>query len=96
MALSKRRRGSSSGGKSKRGPGKETRSGFYEDKTKYMLVEGNPRNEISTPQFQVKLNQVVLERVEKYDYLGITLHDKLTFASHLNKLVAKTQITIYM
>lgn len=68
-----------------------------EDKTKYMLVNSNIRRDTQMPNLpKVKSNNVVLERVEQYEYLGITLHERLPFEPHLNKLIVRMQSKNYM
>lgn len=57
-----------------------------------MLIQYKAQNQFNPLR---KLRNVTLEQVHQYDYLGMTLHDKLTQIPHLNKLNAKTYSTIY-
>lgn len=58
-----------------------------ETKTKFMLIQSKTQEDF---QPRIRINNVILERVHQYDYLGMTLHNKLTQLPHLNKLIAKT------
>ena len=57
-------------------------------KTKFMLFSRSTNTDFNTVNITT-LTGSNLERVTDYKYLGIWLDDKLTFKSHINKLVGK-------
>lgn len=45
---------------------------------------------------EIRLNNVILDRVHRYNYLGISIQDNLCFDSHINRLITKAQHKIYV
>lgn len=65
-----------------------------------MLINSNRRVNLNlksiTPQPVVIYDNVPLEQVRKYDYLGLTIDERLTFEDHVNKLIANSHNKIYI
>ena len=55
-------------------------------KTKVMLF-GSPTMLNKVPQFEIMLNNVPLQNVVSYKYLGVSLDNQLTYNLHVNKLI---------
>lgn len=49
-----------------------------------MLVNSNKRSLYNLGLPGVKLNETALETVSKYDYIGITINEHLSFEAHIN------------
>lgn len=45
---------------------------------------------------QIKLNGVVLERLQQYEYFRLTIHESLNLESHIRKLIRNTQHKVYI
>ena len=58
------------------------------DKTKVMLF-GGTRIVQNLPNFELKVDNVVLNLVDTYNYLGITLDSQLNFGKHIKKVITK-------
>ena len=56
-------------------------------KTKVMLF-GNAQKMKSIPDFEVKLNDIPLQQVTSYKYLGVTLDNRLKFDKHVRKTLS--------
>lgn len=68
-----------------------------EDKTKYMIVSSGTKTEnFLGKSLNVVLNGTALERVTKYEYLGVSIEENLTWTSHVNKLIARVQNKIFV
>ena len=57
------------------------------DKTKIMLF-GGPKALRDLPSFEIKLNNAVLQTVNSYKYLGVTLDSQLNYNLHVNRLIS--------
>ena len=57
------------------------------DKTKLMLF-GSKTTIDKLPEFEIKVNDVPLQLVNSYKYLGITMDSQLKYDSHFNKLIS--------
>ena len=57
------------------------------DKTKVM-VYGSSSKLQNTPDFELKFDQIPLQKVLSYKYLGLNLDNQLKFNIHVNRLVA--------
>lgn len=66
-------------------------------KTKYMLIYG-PGKIPSDIDDLIKIvnDGKILERVDKYSYLGLAIDSKTSFESHINNLLSKAYNKIYM
>ena len=59
------------------------------DKSKYIIFHYPQRklNPSDIPQLKIDGNDI--ERVEEFDFLGLTLHETLSWKSHINKISNK-------
>ncbi len=55
-------------------------------KSKYMLFHSKKKNVQS---FNLKIDNVIIERVTEFNFLGLTLDEHLTWKCHINKLSSK-------
>ena len=61
------------------------------DKTKYMVFSHrNKTNETLT----LKINNMPIQKIEYFNFLGITIHQNLTWHLHTNKLINKLSQTL--
>ena len=52
-------------------------------KTKYMIFHNRQKNVKAYERLELKLNSVVLERTKKFNFLGITINETLTWNDHI-------------
>lgn len=62
-------------------------------KTKFMIFHYKQKN-IKDIIPKLVINNVVIERVDKFNFLGITIDEHMTFKSHANKIATKIACTI--
>ncbi len=55
-------------------------------KSKYMIFQTQKKNVES---FNLKIDNVIIERVNEFNFLGLTLDEHLTWKCHINKLSSK-------
>lgn len=63
-------------------------------KTKYIIFHSNRKN-INTS-IEIKINNINIEKVETFKFLGITLNQHLLWTDHINSLCTKLAKTIGM
>ena len=61
-------------------------------KTKYMIFRYPQQRNI--PQLEIKFNNVSIEKVQVFDFLGLTISDTLDWSHHINKINNKISKTI--
>ena len=54
-------------------------------KTNYMIINKQPRTKVDC-EFNLHINDYTISRVNKVKYLGVLLHDELTWSSHISHL----------
>ena len=66
------------------------------EKTNYMLFKVNAKNNrvIKESNFQIAINNIVINRVNNIKYLGVWIDENLTWNIHVDKLVSKVQTLI--
>lgn len=64
------------------------------NKTKYMIFHCRQRRVI--PALDIKINETPIERVETFNFLGITIHENLSWKEHLNVISKKVSKIIGM
>ncbi len=55
-------------------------------KTKYMIFH-KPKKKI--PKLKLMMNNIIIERVSDFDFLGITLNENLSWKTHIDKIANK-------
>ena len=60
-------------------------------KSKYMIFH-KPQKKIM--KLQLKINDIEIERVSQFDFLGLTLHENLNWKSHIDKIANKISRSI--
>lgn len=62
-----------------------------------MIINGGTKgkNLVGTP-LNVVLNGTILEKVIKYEYLGVIIEENLAWTYHVNKLIVRVQNKIFM
>jgi hypothetical protein len=61
-------------------------------KTKYMIFHCQQRH--SLPLLNIEINGTAIERVQTFNFLGITLHENLTWKEHINNVCKKVSRNI--
>ena len=65
-----------------------------------MIFHDNQRNLLNLPSHitnddsEVKINNISIERVDKFSFLGLTLNTNLTWQDHINKISCKISKTV--
>ena len=62
---------------------------LYVKKPKYFIIGSHNKLANFNHQFDVKINEHSLERAKTYKYLGIDLHENLSWNSHIDNIVKK-------
>ena len=67
--------------------------GMNTEKTK-LMVFGNAKNVAELPEISIKVDNVPLQTVTSYKYLGITLDGQLNYSKHINKLISNVSVKL--
>ena len=59
------------------------------NKTKYIIFHSTHYAETNLPDLNLKIDNVAIERVRKFDFLGVTITDTLTWRDHTSKIANK-------
>ena len=65
-------------------------------KTKYMIFRLPNSPVARTPILEIKINNTLIEKVTKFDFLGLVISETLSWKEHANKISAKIAQTVGM